>query len=104
MEAGLSEAPPQKLEVGLVMGTTPLNLQEIRLPPKITPAPREMLVDKEMLVPSPMLHLPLARLNLEDAADAVEDRAAEDRAEIAAVAPEDVVDPAADAAAAKWFI
>ena len=51
-----------------------------------------------------MLHLLLARLNLEDAADAVEDHAAEDRAEIAAVAPEDVVDPAADAAAAKWFI
>ena len=84
------------------MGTAPLNLQEIRLPPKITPERRETRVDKQMLVPSPML--PLARLNLEDAADAVEDRAAEDRAEIAAVAPEDAVDHAADAAAAKWFI
>ena len=61
-------------------------------------------MDKETPVLSPMLHLLLARLNLEDAADAVEDHAAEDRAEIAAVAPEDVVDPAADAAAAKWFI
>ena len=85
------------------MGTTPLNLQEIRLPPKITPAPREMLVDKEMLVPSPMLHLPLARLNLEDAADAVEDRAV-DAAQVAVAAQEDAVDHAADAAAAKWFI
>jgi len=52
----------------------------------------------------PKLHLEPTRLNLEDAADVAEDRAAETRAEIAAVAPEDVVDRAADAAAAKWFI
>ena len=54
-----------------------------------------------MLVPSPML--PLARLNLEDAADAVEDRAV-DAAQVAVAAQEDAVDHAADAAAAKWFI
>ena len=102
MEAGLSEDSVQKLEIGLVMGTALLNLQEIRLPPKIPPERRETLVGKETPDPSPMLLLP--HLNLEGAADAAEDRAVEDRAEIAAVAPEDAVDHAADAAAAKWFI
>ena len=82
----------------MVMGTTPLNLQEIRLPPKITPERRETKVYKEIK------QTRAKRPPLEEAADAVEDRAAEDRAEIAAVAPEDAVDHAADAAAAKWFI
>ena len=57
---------------------------------------------QEATHPPPRLLAP-PRPNLEDAADAA-DRAAEDRAEIAVAAPEDVVDHAADAVAAKWFI
>ena len=51
-----------------------------------------------------MLLLAPPHLNLEGAADAVDRAVAEDRAEIAAAAPEDVVDRTVDAAAAKWFI
>ena len=85
-----------------VTETAPLTLQEIRLPPKITP-PRvqpEMLVDKEMVGHRPML------LNSADVADAADLGADVAQAAVvdASVAPEDVAERAADAAAAKWFI
>ena len=99
MEAGLSEDSAQNLADSSVTETQ--KAQRLPPPPKITPVQLEMLVDKEMLVHRLML-LP----NSADVADAADLAADVAQAAVvdAAVAPEDVAERTADAAAAKWFI